>query len=108
MKIFSLTARFLISPQLGRPFFAKNTNYLALTNLTSNRYSVPMGSSADLHNEERCVVRMDGRDGMEYQKFPSLFFLLCGHIENLYTTPATQKTCKYFEGWFGKISVKND
>ena len=76
----------------NRPFFAKNTNLLALTNLTYNRYSIPSGSSTDLHKEARSAVLtdgwMDGWDGwdwMEYQKCPSKFFILCGYIEHVYT-----------------------
>ena len=66
LKIFDLKVRFLISPTLGRPFFAKNTNLLALTNLTSNRYSVPSGSRADLHaRPEGPSLRLDGWDGWD-------------------------------------------
>ena len=28
---------------------------------------------------------MDGMDGTEYEKCPSIFFILCGYIDHLYT-----------------------
>ena len=65
LKIFVLKVRFLISPKLGRPSFAKSTNLIALTNLTSNRYSVPLGSREDLNTRpEGPSLRMDSWDGM--------------------------------------------
>ena len=53
LKIFDVKVHFLISPALGRPFFAKNNNLLALTNLTANRYSVASGSRARFTHEAR-------------------------------------------------------
>ena len=38
-----------------------------------------------LHNEARRAEFTDGWDGMEYQKCPSIFFILRGCIEHLYT-----------------------
>ena len=31
------------------------------------------------------VDGMDGMDGTEYQKCPSMFFILCGYIDKVYT-----------------------
>ena len=52
-------------------------------NFTLNRYSVPSGFRRDLHNEAE--GRVYGWDGTEYQKCPSMFFILCGYIDKVYT-----------------------
>ena len=31
------------------------------------------------------VLFTDGMDGTEYQKCPSMFFILCGYIDKVYT-----------------------
>ena len=56
----------------------------------------PFGVQKDLHGEraKRASLRMDGWDGWdgmdgwdgtEYQKCPSMFFILCGYIDKVYT-----------------------
>ena len=55
-------------------------------NFTLNRYSVPSGFRRDLHNEaEGRVYGWMGWDGTGYQKCPSIFFILCGYIDKVYT-----------------------
>ena len=57
----------------------------ALTNFTSNRYSVPSGSRTDLHDETPRAEFTDGwMNGTGYQKCPSIFFILCRYIDHIY------------------------
>ena len=98
LKIFGLKVRYLISSPFGRPFFAKNTNLLALTNLTSNRYSVPSGSSADLHNEARSAEFTDGMgwmDGMgRNQKSFNFLHSLWVYRQGIYLRIHVIKNCR--------------
>ena len=93
LKIFDLKVRFLFSQTLGRPFLRKiekKTNSCVEAHKTLNfqesNFSVPSKSRANLHSRpEGPSLRMDGFDGMGYQKCPSIFDILCGYIGKVYT-----------------------
>ena len=86
LKIFDLKVRFLFSPPLGRPFFAKNsknTNYWAETRKTLNCRVSTFSVYELMYGMGWDGMGWDG--WMEYQKCPSNFFILWGYIEHVYT-----------------------
>ena len=67
-----------------------------LVNFRLGTYNVPEGPSANPYGKARSAEFdetgwTDGwTDGTVYQKFPLIFFILCGNIEHVYITLYTK------------------